>query len=150
MIRDKAMSGSVSVPGVVSVSGSKTSSKTMNSDASEVVKQVGKIYLPLIKRIFNKRNNLKKEIKKVDGEIIALKVKMKKKQDLIQRLSGRKKNKQRLILQSLRRDLGGKHCCIQMLDQFVHKGHLCISLPLMGVRVFNFMEQNDYYPYSLH
>ncbi|XP_014878667.1 dual specificity protein kinase CLK1-like isoform X2 [Poecilia latipinna] len=39
--------------------------------------------------------------------------------------------------------------CVRMLDWFKHKSHICIVLERLGPSTFNFLQQNDFVPFSV-
>ncbi|KAF8778479.1 dual specificity protein kinase CLK2-like isoform X1 [Argiope bruennichi] len=42
-----------------------------------------------------------------------------------------------------------KHLCVKMLDWFDYHGHVCIVFELLGRSVFDFLKNNNYFPYPL-
>ncbi|GFT35416.1 hypothetical protein NPIL_472421 [Nephila pilipes] len=42
-----------------------------------------------------------------------------------------------------------KHLCVKMLDWFDYHGHVCIVFELLGKSVFDFLKNNNYFPYPL-
>ncbi|GIY48476.1 hypothetical protein CEXT_342621 [Caerostris extrusa] len=41
------------------------------------------------------------------------------------------------------------HLCVKMLDWFDYHGHVCIVFELLGRSVFDFLKNNNYFPYPL-
>ncbi|XP_025829000.1 dual specificity protein kinase lkh1 isoform X2 [Agrilus planipennis] len=41
------------------------------------------------------------------------------------------------------------HLCVRMLDWFDYHGHMCIAFEMLGLSVFDFLKENNYYPYPL-
>ncbi|KAM9728893.1 dual specificity protein kinase CLK2-like isoform 2-T3 [Menidia menidia] len=39
--------------------------------------------------------------------------------------------------------------CVRMLDWFEHEGHICIVFELLGLSTFDFLQQNNFSPFSL-
>ncbi|KAM4690192.1 dual specificity protein kinase CLK2 isoform 2-T2 [Rhinophrynus dorsalis] len=48
------------------------------------------------------------------------------------------------------KDPENKHLCVQMYDWFDYHGHMCISFELLGLSTFDFLKENNYYPYPIH
>ncbi|XP_075219805.1 dual specificity protein kinase CLK2-like isoform X2 [Lycorma delicatula] len=46
------------------------------------------------------------------------------------------------------KDPEGKHLCVKMLDWFDYHGHMCIAFEMLGLSVFDFLD-NNYQPYTL-
>ncbi|XP_071450889.1 dual specificity protein kinase CLK2 isoform X2 [Hetaerina americana] len=46
------------------------------------------------------------------------------------------------------KDPDARHLCVKMLDWFDYHGHMCIAFELLGLSVFDFLE-NNYQPYPL-
>ncbi|XP_054265556.1 dual specificity protein kinase CLK2 isoform X2 [Macrosteles quadrilineatus] len=46
------------------------------------------------------------------------------------------------------KDPDGKHLCVKMLDWFDYHGHMCIAFEMLGLSVFDFLD-NNYQPYTL-
>ncbi|KAG8193040.1 hypothetical protein JTE90_028153 [Oedothorax gibbosus] len=42
-----------------------------------------------------------------------------------------------------------KHLCVKMLDWFDYHGHVCIVFELLGKSVFDFLKNNNYFPYPI-
>ncbi|XP_065577739.1 serine/threonine-protein kinase Doa-like isoform X1 [Artemia franciscana] len=47
------------------------------------------------------------------------------------------------------KDPDGKKLCVKMLDWFDFHGHMCIAFEILGLSVFDFLKDNNYYPYPL-
>ncbi|XP_072230959.1 dual specificity protein kinase CLK4-like [Leuresthes tenuis] len=39
--------------------------------------------------------------------------------------------------------------CVRMLDWFTHEGHICIVFELLGLSTFDFLQQNNFLPFSV-
>ncbi|NP_001089758.1 CDC like kinase 2 L homeolog [Xenopus laevis] len=48
------------------------------------------------------------------------------------------------------KDPENTHLCVQMFDWFDYHGHMCISFELLGLSTFDFLKENNYYPYHIH
>ncbi|KAG8430026.1 hypothetical protein GDO86_018627 [Hymenochirus boettgeri] len=48
------------------------------------------------------------------------------------------------------KDPENKHLCVQMFDWFDYHGHMCISFELLGLSTFDFLKENNYFPYPIH
>ncbi|KAE8589132.1 hypothetical protein XENTR_v10022898 [Xenopus tropicalis] len=48
------------------------------------------------------------------------------------------------------KDPENKHLCVQMYDWFDYHGHMCISFELLGLSTFDFLKENNYFPYPIH
>uniref|UniRef100_A0A4W3I8I2 dual-specificity kinase n=1 Tax=Callorhinchus milii TaxID=7868 RepID=A0A4W3I8I2_CALMI len=48
------------------------------------------------------------------------------------------------------KDPDNKFLCVQMFDWFDYHGHICIAFELLGLSTFDFLKENNYYPYPLH
>jgi len=46
-------------------------------------------------------------------------------------------------------DPKGEYLCVVMYDYFDYHGHMCIAFELLGKSVFDFLKDNNYYPYPL-
>jgi len=46
-------------------------------------------------------------------------------------------------------DPRGMNLCVRMLDWFDYHGHICLSFDILGLSVFDFLKDNNYYPYPL-
>lgn len=42
-----------------------------------------------------------------------------------------------------------QHLCVKMLDWFDYYGHTCIGFEMLGLSVFDFLKENNYFPYPI-
>ncbi|XP_074655990.1 serine/threonine-protein kinase Doa-like isoform X3 [Tubulanus polymorphus] len=55
------------------------------------------------------------------------------------------------VLEKLQdKDPEGKNLCVHMMDWFDYHGHMCLAFDMLGLSVFDFLKDNNYYPYKLH
>ncbi|KAF5270381.1 hypothetical protein FQR65_LT05569 [Abscondita terminalis] len=47
------------------------------------------------------------------------------------------------------KDSDSMYLCVRMLDWFDYHGHMCIAFEMLGLSVFDFLKDNNYYPYPL-
>ncbi|XP_056253011.1 dual specificity protein kinase CLK4-like isoform X2 [Seriola aureovittata] len=46
-------------------------------------------------------------------------------------------------------DDDNRFACVRMLDSFEHEGHICIVFELLGLSTFDFLQQNEFLPFSV-
>ncbi|MEQ2166400.1 Dual specificity protein kinase clk1 [Goodea atripinnis] len=46
-------------------------------------------------------------------------------------------------------DDDNRFACVRMLDWFKHKAHICIVMELLGPSTFEFLQQNNFVPFSM-
>ncbi|CAG0912831.1 unnamed protein product [Notodromas monacha] len=54
------------------------------------------------------------------------------------------------VLETLRRrDPDDRHLCVRLLHWFDYHGHMCLAFEMLGLSVFDFLKENQFYPYSM-
>ncbi|XP_074528756.1 dual specificity protein kinase CLK4-like [Halichoeres trimaculatus] len=46
-------------------------------------------------------------------------------------------------------DDDNRFACVRMLDWFEHQGHICIVFELLGISIYEFLQQNKYLPFNV-